>query len=734
VTPVNDAPVAGSQAVAVVEDTAKPITLTGYDAEGSALTYTVVRQPTKGTLSGTAPNLVYTPSTNANGADNFTFKVSDGTLESGLATVTIVIAAVNDAPVVTGQTVTTDEDAPVAITLGASDVEGDALTYTIVAGPTKGELTGTAPNLVYVPNAEVSGTDSFTFKVNDGTVDSGLATVSITVNAVNDAPVAGALAVKTDEDTAVALTLQGFDAEGAKLTYTVVRAPANGVLSGEGANLEYMPNPDFNGKDSFTYKVNDGSLDSSAVTVAITVASVPDPPVALTQTVKVGQGNTGPVTLQAYNPDNAALTYKLVSQPKQGTLSGTIPNLVYRANDDASGTDSFTFRVNDGTSDSGLAAVIIAIEKSSNTPPTFINLTGRNIRELSATSFRLLARDNDLPAQKLTYGLVSGPKGLAVSADGVLTWTPTEEQGPSTNTVTVRVTDSGIPALSTTNSITLFVTEANTAPTLVNAFSRSIFENAKFSSQLIARDTDLPAQKLTFSLVSGPAGLTLNAAGLLEWTPSEEQGPSTNKVVVRVTDDAPTALSTTATFLLTVREANAAPVFPATNFTVAAQSKLSVALKATDADIPVQVLKYSLSRGPAGLTVSTNGLLEWTPPASLANTTNSVTVSVTDGTATVSTVFRVLVRPVGSGPGSEGKASQKTYLSMQVQPDQSLALRVVGPEGGRFRVESSSLLGAEWQTVDSVGQIETLGDEVPVVVPIPADGIGQFRQFRLRKD
>jgi len=365
VTPVNDAPVAGSQAVAVVEDTAKPITLTGYDAEGSALTYTVVRQPTKGTLSGTAPNLVYTPSTNANGADNFTFKVSDGTLESGLATVTIVIAAVNDAPVVTGQTVTTDEDAPVAITLGASDVEGDALTYTIVAGPTKGELTGTAPNLVYVPNAEVSGTDSFTFKVNDGTVDSGLATVSITVNAVNDAPVAGALAVKTDEDTAVALTLQGFDAEGAKLTYTVVRAPANGVLSGEGANLEYMPNPDFNGVDSFTYKVNDGSLDSSAVTVAITVASVPDQPVALTQTVKAVQYNSAAVTLKAYDGDNDKLTYTVVSQPKQGTLSGTAPNLVYRANGNATGTDSFTFRVNDGTSDSGLATVLIVIGEAS---------------------------------------------------------------------------------------------------------------------------------------------------------------------------------------------------------------------------------------------------------------------------------------------------------------------------------------------------------------------------------
>jgi len=202
--------------------------------------------------------------------------------------------------------------------------------------------------------------------VNDGTADSGLATVSITVNAVNDAPVAGALAVKTDEDTGAMITLQGFDAEGATLTYTVVRQPANGVVSGEGANVEYAPNPDFNGTDSFTYKVSDGALDSSTVTVAITVSSIADGPVALTQTVKAVQGNSAAVTLKAYDGDKDTLTYTVASQPKQGTLSGTAPNLVYTANADAKGTDSFTFRVNDGTSDSGLATVLIVIGEASN--------------------------------------------------------------------------------------------------------------------------------------------------------------------------------------------------------------------------------------------------------------------------------------------------------------------------------------------------------------------------------
>ena len=365
VTAVNDAPIAVAQTVSVVEDTAKAITLVGTDAENVSLTYAVVRQPTLGSLTGTAPNLTYTPDANKSGADSFTFKVNDGANDSATATLTILVSSANDLPEVVGQLVTTDEDAPVAITLSGSDVDGDALTYTVVAGPIKGELTGTAPNLVYVPNSDVSGTDSFTYKANDGTADSGLATVSITVAAVNDAPVAGTLSVKTEEDTTAMITLQGFDPEGATLTYVVVRQPVNGVVSGEGANMEYVPNPEFNGTDSFTYKVSDGALDSSAVTVAITVASIADGPVALTQTVKVVQGNSVDVTLKAYDGDKDTLTYTLVSQPKQGTLSGTAPNLVYKANADAKGTDSITFRVNDGTSDSGLATVLIVIGEAS---------------------------------------------------------------------------------------------------------------------------------------------------------------------------------------------------------------------------------------------------------------------------------------------------------------------------------------------------------------------------------
>ena len=90
---------------------------------------------------------------------------------------------INDPPVANDQAVSTAEDTPVAITLTGSDADGDPLTYTIATPPANGSLSGTAPNLTYTPNADFSGADSFTFTVNDGAVDSGVATVSISITA-----------------------------------------------------------------------------------------------------------------------------------------------------------------------------------------------------------------------------------------------------------------------------------------------------------------------------------------------------------------------------------------------------------------------------------------------------------------------------------------------------------------------------------------------------------------------
>src|SRR5207247_10133025 len=99
--------------------------------------------------TGTAPNLTYTPAPNYNGPDSFTFKANDSELDSNVATVSITVNAVNDAPVASNQAVVTDEDTAKTITLSASDVEGSALRYAIGTGPTHGTLKSAGPNVRY---------------------------------------------------------------------------------------------------------------------------------------------------------------------------------------------------------------------------------------------------------------------------------------------------------------------------------------------------------------------------------------------------------------------------------------------------------------------------------------------------------------------------------------------------------------------------------------------------------
>ena len=364
VTRTNHQPVADDQPVATAEDTGLNISLTGSDPDGDPLTFAAATPPAHGSLSGSAPDLLYTPAADFNGSDSFTFVANDGLVDSVPATVTIAVEAVNDAPLANIQSVSLAEDGSAAITLSGSDVEGDALAFSVVSEPGHGTLSGTAPDLTYTPAADYFGPDVFTFLVNDGTVDSAEATVSLTVTPVNDAPIASAQALTTAEDTALTIVLSGSDVEGSALTYSVVASPSHGALSGSLPNLTYTPAANYNGADSFTFKVNDGSLNSSPATIAITVSAVNDAPLANAQTVTTAQDTAKALTLTGSDVEGGALSYAVASSPSHGALSGTAPNLTYTPASGYSGSDSFTFTVSDGLLTSSPASVSITITPS----------------------------------------------------------------------------------------------------------------------------------------------------------------------------------------------------------------------------------------------------------------------------------------------------------------------------------------------------------------------------------
>ena len=421
VTCVNDVPVAEADSYNTDEDNTLNVDAPGVldndtDADdGDSLTATKIDGPAHGTLTLNADgSFEYTPDANYNGPDSFTYKANDGTADSNTATVNIDVTAVNDKPTADDQSVTTDEDVDKTITLTGSDIdEGDNLTYDVVDSPQHGTLSGTGAPRTYTPNADYNGPDSFTYKVNDGTVDSDTATVNIDVKAVNDAPVAEDQEVTTDEDIAKEVTLSASDVdEGDNLSYTIVSEPQHGTLSGTGANLTYTPDENYNGSDSFTYKANDGTTDSNTATVDITVNAVNDAPVAEDQLITTDEDIAKDVTLDASDVENDNLTYEIVDSPQHGTLSGTGAPRTYTPDPDYFGEDSFTYKANDGTADSNVAKVSITVNAVNDAPVA--KEDSYDVDEdntLTVDGPGVLSNDEDVDntAAELKAVLVSGP-------------------------------------------------------------------------------------------------------------------------------------------------------------------------------------------------------------------------------------------------------------------------------------------------------------------------------------
>ncbi len=365
---------ANPQSVAVTSNSPEPITLTGQDSAnpGAALTYLIATQPAHGTLSGTAPNVIYTPTTGYLGTDGFTFQAQNGLISSAPATVSITVSP---GPLTAlPQSVNIGYNNAQAITLSGTDpnVPPLPLTFSIGAFPTHGTLSGTAPNVIYTPTAGYYGPDSFTFTASNGTNTSAPATISLTVGSL----LANPQSVTTPLNTAKAITLTGLDVAnaGATLTYSIVTQPGRGTLSGTAPNVIYTPNVNVQGADSFSFRVQNGAAVSLPVAVSITVT--PGIPVANPQSVNVGINTTQAITLSGTDPylPPLPLSFTVVTQPAHGVLAGTVPNLTYTPASGYSGPDSFTFTAGNGTNTSNPAA--ISLNVGTGVP---LVLTGSNV-------------------------------------------------------------------------------------------------------------------------------------------------------------------------------------------------------------------------------------------------------------------------------------------------------------------------------------------------------------------
>jgi len=336
----------------LVNDTLPPTGASAVLAQGAA--HGVV------TLNADGSFTYATSSTNYNGPDSFTYRLSGAGTSDETATVRLTVRPVNDAPVAFDGNYSTNEDTPRNGAATATDVDGDTLTYSLVSEASHGTVTISANGtFVYTPAANYNGSDTFTFRANDGMADSNIGTVTLTVTPVNDAPVASNGSGTTSVDTPLIGAITATDVDNESLTYSVVSGPTHGSLSSLNVStgeFTYTPADSYYGPDSFTFKANDGTVDSNVATFSIKVNAAP---------VAVADRYTlpalGPLSVPAgtgvladdTDLDGDALTAVLVDPPATGTLTlNPDGSFTYAFPEDFFGSVTFTYAASDDSTTS----------------------------------------------------------------------------------------------------------------------------------------------------------------------------------------------------------------------------------------------------------------------------------------------------------------------------------------------------------------------------------------------
>jgi len=711
---VNDAPVAGNDNYSVNEDATLTVAAAGVlandtDVDGDPLTAVLVAGPTNGTVTLNANgSFNYTPNANYNGPDSFTYQANDGGLNSNVATVSITVNSVNDAPIAANDSFSVDEDttlnvAAPGVLASDSDVEGDPITAVLVAGPAGGTLTLAADgSFTYTPNADFNGVDSFTYKANDGAADSGAATVSITVNPVNDAPVAGNDSYSATEDNTLTIAAPGVltndsDVDGDPITAILVAGPTNGTLTlNANGSFVYTPSADFNGTDSFTYQSSDGPLGSNVATVTITVDAVNDAPVAVDDAWGVNENTTLTVFVPGVltndsDVDGDPITAIVVTGPTNGTLSlDANGSFIYVPNVNYSGPDSFTYKANDGLLDSAPATVSITVHLVNVAPSAADDsYSGAEDTPLVVNGPGVLGNDSDGDADALIAVLVTGPANGAVTLniDGSFTYTPnTNFNGADSFTYKANdgIADSNIATVSVS------VSAVNDAPVAVPD-SYTVNEDTTLTvaaAGVLSNDIDVDGDPLAAILVAGPTSgtLTLNANGSFTYTPNANFNGS-DSFTYRADDG--TVNSDVTSVMITVNAVNDAPVAVPDSYAVNEDTTLTVAASGVlgnDSDVDGNPLTAVLVAGPASgtLTLNANGSFTYTPSANF-NGSDSFTYKANDGTvdSNVATVT-ITVNAVNDAPVAVGD-------SYSVNEDATLTVAAAGVLGNDSDVDGNPL-------------------------------------------
>ena len=530
-----------------------------------------------------------------------------------------VAVAVDDMPEAIADTINATEDTLASANVGNNDsLSSDGgNVFALVANASNGVATVAANGAVtYSPNANFNGSDSFQYRLTDADGDASVATVTVNVASVNDLPVVVNDSVSGNEDTQISGNVSTNDTlsgDGGN-TFSLVTNPANGFVDfNSNGSFAYTPDANFNGSDSFSYRLTDANGDARTATVNVSVASVDDQP-SVTNDSFSGTEDTvlnGDVGANDTLSGDGGNEFSLVASPSNGSVAlNDNGQFAYTPAANFNGSDSFTYQLIDADGDSRTGTVSLLVDSVDDLPLAFDDTF-------------LATEDLSLSGNVLTNDVLSGDGGnvvavatttsngtLSLAANGQFTYTPTANFSGS-DSFTYSLTDADGDVVTSTVSIT--VAEAADVPVASNDLFAAT-EDVVFSGNVGSNDSLSGDGGNVFVLSSGPAdgGISLNTNGTFTYTPNANfNGSDAFSYTLRDADGD----TSTATVTINVASVNDLPV--AFDDSISTDENNAVSGNVSENDVLSadggNTYRVSVPPSDGQVTMNANGTFTYTP-------------------------------------------------------------------------------------------------------------------------
>jgi hypothetical protein len=764
VSAVNDAPIALPFSASTNEDqSVTGVINTASDVDSPNLIYSTLSSGAGGNLSiSTNGNFTFLPAINFNGVFNAQYRVCDNNSLCSIASFSITVIPVNDFPIINSETFSTPEDTPLSgsVSSNDNDVDGNTISYTANYNNLNGVFSLQSNGaFTFIPALNYSGTVSIPYTGCDASNACAQATLTLTITAVNDRPIANNINLSTNEEVAITvnLTQNSSDAEILPLSFTVFN-PSNGTVSvSSSGNALFTPAINYNGPAGYSYIACDVQGLCDTAQVAITVVAINDAPVAGADVFNVieDQAISGNLALNDSDPENSLLSFSMLNLPASG-------NLVINANGtfnyspalNFNGNISATYQLCDSQNACSTGNITFVIAPLNDSPVASDGAV--TINEDQPVTLNLISLVSDADNSIFTFSTLSPSIGSLSANSGVVQYQPAPNFF-GTDAFQFIVCDPG--GACDTAVYNIVILAVNDGPSPVNDVF-GLVEDVSFSGSVASNDVNPDNATLIFSTVNQPASgsVAMQSNGNFIYTPDI----NVNGVFSFIYQACANGFCSNATVILNIAPTYDFPVAVTDEINTLINNAVTGSIAFNDSEPDGDPLIYSIVSSTTNgvFTLSASGAYSYTPNTGYLGNDLAVYRVCDNSNLCDTAVVNISVTNTSTPPvavNSNVNGNEDASLNIQLnslfsdQEGGSMDYAIVqGPQHGNIIINNGGLAiyspqpnyyGADaftWKVCDSGGLCDTAQVNITIVavndapmnqvlnVSISEDQVGQI--------